>query len=375
MKRDKKLLSAEEYRKRAEKHRNALLDSWRIFGKTGVFFLSGACVLVGICLAWFASNKAVSSDGMAVQGTAMGDFELAAEGTLSDEGAWDRLLQSILTGSQKTIGEKSYVITENSKSSIRWAITESSQIENQQETGISPGSFGEITFYIVPNRAGALTVTLDISLEGAASPPEASLPADALELLKGHVLLFADFDRDRQAYGGWISEDAKPWHMTLDYGVDVSGEPSGATLRRTETGSLIWTADNVQMDTAYPITLYWIWPEVLGEYLFQDTKHTGKLPLLFPEDAGEENEGSPYVMPDGLLEGMCRADEGSLSNRYFKWSDREVFCRLVTEEKLREFRELGGYSPDYGLLCEYYNSADQYLGESIRYLSLCVNAQ
>ena len=375
MKRDKKLLSAEEYRKRAEKHRNALLDSWRIFGKTGVFFLSGACVLVGICLAWFASNKAVSSDGMAVQGTAMGDFELAAEGTLSDEGAWDRLLQSILTGSQKTIGEKSYVITESGKSSIRWAITESSQMENQQETGISPGSFGEITFYIVPNRAGALTVTLDISLEGAASPPEASLPADALELLKGHVLLFADFDRDRQAYGGWISEDAKPWQLNLDYGDNMSEEHCTAVLQRTEEDKLIWSADNVQMDTAYPVTLYWIWPEVVGEYLFRDTKYAGNRPLLFPEDAGEENTGTPYVMPDGLLEGMCRADEGSLSNRYFKWSDREVFCRLVTEEKLREFRKLGGYSPDYGLLCEYYNSADQYLGESIRYLGLCVNAQ
>ena len=87
MKRKKKILSAEEYRERAAKHRNALLTSWRIFGKTGVFFLCGACVLVGICLAWFASNKAVSSDGMTVQGTAMGDFELAAAGSLSDVSA------------------------------------------------------------------------------------------------------------------------------------------------------------------------------------------------------------------------------------------------------------------------------------------------
>ena len=376
MKRKKKILSAEEYRERAAKHRNALLASWRIFGKTGVFFLSGACVLVGICLAWFASNKTVSSDGMTVQGTAMGDFELAAAGSLSDVGAWDDLLLSdIMTGRLETIGEKSYVITESSKSSIRWAITEPSHMENLQKTGIYPGSLGEITFYIVAKKDGALRVTLDVSLDGATLSPEDSLPADALEILKGHVLLFADYDRDRKAYGGWISEDAQPWQLNLDYGDNMSEEHCTAVLQRTEEEKLIWSADNVQMDTAYPVTLYWIWPEVVGEYLFRDTKYAGNRPLLFPEDAGEENTGNPYAMPDSLLTGMCRADEGSLSNRYFRWTDRESFCSLATVSKLRRLREEGSHSPDYGQLCDYYNQADQYLGENIRYLKLCVDAQ
>ena len=96
---------------------------------------------------------------------------------------------------------------------------------------------------------------------------------------------------------------------------------------------------------------------------------------MFTEAAGEENTGNPYAMPDSLLTGMCRADEGSLSNRYFRWTDRESFCSLATVSKLRRLREEGSHSPDYGQLCDYYNQADQYLGENIRYLKLCVDAQ
>lgn len=384
VKKEKEPLTANEYRKRAEDHRGALTAGWKIFLKTGVFFTAAVCVIVGIGLAWFVNNKEVQTDGMMVQAVLNGDFELAAAGTIADAGAWDQdMLSAIGIGNQETISGGQYVTTAADKSSIRWAITESSQMENRQKTGISPGSAGKITFYIVAKKNGSLTVTLDVALTGAAKSTETELPRDALEILKGHILLFAGYDADSQAYSGWVSEDAKPWVMPLSYAEIGAGADLYAELERTESGSLVWKAENVKKDTAYPITLYWIWPEVVGEYLFCNLRDTGNRPLLFAADPTEENPKDPKALPESLFDKMCQADEDELSNRYFKWAsvndtasrDREEFIGFATAEKLRGLRNGSFDVLTYGKLCEYYNRADQYLGESIRYLNLCVDAR
>ena len=296
---------ANEYRKKAQEHMEACVSSWKVFLKTGVFFIAAVCVIVGICLAWFVNNKDVRSDGMLVQGVADGDFELAAAGTLTDYGIWDdELLSQVLKGSEVTLEGKSYVSTATSRSSIRWAITDDSHMENQSYEGIRPGSYGKMVFYIIPNKSGELTVTLDVGVRGITSEEGIPLPEDAVDLLKGHVLLFAGYDQERQAYKGWISEDASSWEINLSYEESGYSEPGTATLSRTENGELVWEAQNVIGEHAYPVTIYWIWPEIVGEYIYKELTFTENRPILFLQDRSEQDVNNPFSPPGDLFAKM-----------------------------------------------------------------------
>ena len=322
---------------------------------------------------------------MKVQAATDGDFELASEGTESgnDKGLWDdEEMPDVAVGDSETISNKPMMVTGGNKNAIRWAITDSSNMGNKQVTGIRPGSAGKLTFYIVAKKSGPLTVTLDVSMTGVARSSKKELPQEAKDLLSGHVLLFAGYDEQKKAYSGWISEDASSWQMTL-----TGDGQSNAVLKRYANGTLTWSAE-VTENIAYPISLYWIWPEVVGEYIFKESTHMEGCPVLFPEDASQEDPDNPAVLPGELFQKMCDVPEGGRSNRYFKWayghsSATEVeektteFRNTVTTDKLSDLRNSNDNydSAVYGSICDYYNRADQYLGEKVQYLSLCVVAQ
>lgn len=382
MKKEKEKLTADDYRRRAAAHKNEMIICWKTFGKVGVFILAAVCIVVVLGVAWFANRKDVQGGGMKVQTASEGDFELAAEGTVSSVGLWDdEKMSDVAVGDMQTISNRQLMVTGENKNAIRWAITESSHMGNVRGTGIRPGSLGKLTFYIIAKKSGRLTVTLDVSMVGMPQSEDDTLSQDVLELLDGHVLLFAGYDTERMAYGGWISEDAKPWQMTLQ-----GDDQASAVLEWTGDGTLIWNAD-VTENTAYPISIYWIWPEYLGEYVFKDSTYMKDCPVLFPEDVSPGDEANPFVLPADLFEKMCQTtEENSRSNKYFMWAYRyhtpeeqqekkQEFCNTVTEARLLDLRN-GNYDKSfYDSACDYYNRADQYLGENVRYLKLCIDAQ
>lgn len=390
MKKEKEMLTAEDYRRRADDHKKIISGFWKNFGKTGIFMAAAACVVLGLCLAWFASSSGVQGEGMKVQAAADGDFELASEGTESDVGWWDQRMTDVAVGTQAAISDRQLMMTGSDRNAIRWAITDSSNMGNKQVTGIRPGSAGKLTFYIVAKKSGPLTVTLDVSMTGVARSSKKELPQEAKDLLSGHVLLFAGYDEQKKAYSGWISEDASSWQMTLTGESQISdqgGNGGTAVLKWHGNGKLTWEA-NVSENTAYPVDLYWIWPEVVGEYIFKDSTYMEDCPVLFSEDASQEKPNNPAAQPGDLFQTMCNAPKSSRSNRYFKWaygysSATEVkektdeFRITVTTDKLSDLRNSNDNYDGavYGSICDYYNRADQYLGEKVQYLSLCVVAQ
>ena len=384
-KKGKEELTAEEYRQKAQKQIELLKNQWKIFFRTGIIVVAAFIVMIVASIAWFVSNTRVAATGAAILPADM-PFDLAAAGTESnasaDRGMYDELL-TVSPGASREIDGKKYWSTDGSHTSICWAVTPESNMNNTGEdgkpTGIEPGSYGKMTFYIIPNKNGPLKVTLDLVLTGYQiaddKKNEENVTQNDLtevtdpslqQLLEGHILLFAGYNGKAGCYKGWISRDAGEWSMRL-------GSETETAVLEVKNGKLTWNNTNAQKDTAYPVTIYWIWPERLESYLRKADGYSGKNPLLFPENLSSE-ENALSALPENLFETMGKVEENSSSNRYFRWEDSEKFQENVTKDTLSQIREK--FNPAlYSMVAAYYDSADQYLGKNVQYVQLKLDAQ
>ena len=367
-KKKKEGLTSEEYRQQARDEISKVKNEWKVFLRTGIIMSAALIVIIIACVAWFVSNNKVTISTTRVQ-SAGSEFELAAASKPNSEtsaGVYDML--DVPQGTKSSIKNQNFLATDGSHTSITWAITDDSNMNNNTEVGIEPGASGKMTFYIISHKEGSLSVTLDLTLTGYTEEETAVTSSNlqeadkkAQQLLEGHVLLFAGYDSDARSYKGWISKDAGPWSMPLD--------SEGVVLSRDENGKLTWSVQNAKKDTAYPVTLYWVWPEMLGSYLVKDQSSIGKRPILFPEDW---KDGSNHLteLPKTLFNTMCSLN----GNRYFYWKESEDFAGTVTEGKLNQMRT--DFNPVmYGTLAVYYNQADEYLGSNVRFIKLKLDAQ
>lgn len=368
-KKKKEGLTPEEYRQQAQDEINEAKNEWKVFLRTGIIMFAALVAIIIACIAWFVSNNKVTISATKVQ-SAGSEFELAAAAKPNSEtsaGVYDKLLD-VREGAETNIENQNFLATDGSHTSITWAITDDSNMNNNTKGGIEPGASGKMTFYIISHKEGPLSVTLDLTLAGYMGEETAATSLNlqkadpkAQQLLEGHVLLFAGYDSTARSYKGWISKDAGPWSMTLD--------PKGTVLSRAKNGKLTWSVQNAKKDTAYPVTLYWVWPEMLGSYLVKDQSSIGKRPILFQEDWKEES-GHLTELPETLFNTMC----SSKDNRYFYWKESEDFAGTVTAEKLNQMRT--DFNPVmYGTLAVYYNQADEYLGSNVRFVKLKLDAQ
>ena len=377
-KKEKEELTAEEYRQKAQEQIHELKDQWKIFFRTGIIILAAVIVIIAVSIAWFARNDKVDATGAGIQ-AAGSEFELAAAWTdaASTKGVYDNLLE-VSPGAELNVGNKSYLSTDGSHTAISWAITDDSNMRNEsgQHQGIEPGSSGKMTFNIISHKEGLLDVKLDLSFTGyQATKDTVSTAADlkeieesAQQLLEGHILLFAGYDEGANSYKGWISEDAGSWSMNLG----TNGEK--ILLQEDGNGGLTWKTENAKKDKAYPVTVYWIWPERLESYLRKADTYTGRYPLLFPEDAEGSDTGNPSALPANLFTKMCETGTNAGSNRYFRWENQETFTSTVTVDALKRLRNQF-HSLVYREAAAYYDSADQYLGKNVQYVKLKLIAE
>ena len=157
-KKGKEELTAEEYRQKAQKQIELLKNQWKIFFRTGIIVVAAFIVMIVVSIAWFVRNTRVDAMGVAIRPADM-PFDLAAAGIKSDEdadrGIYDKLL-TVSPGALREIDGKKYWSTDGSHTSICWAVTPESNMNNTGEdgkpTGIEPGSYGKMTFYIITNR-------------------------------------------------------------------------------------------------------------------------------------------------------------------------------------------------------------------------------
>lgn len=398
----KKDHTPEEYRKKAQEQIQDLKDQWKTFFRTGPIVIAAAIVMIAVSIAWFVSNTKVDATGVQIR-AAGSEFDLAAEAKPNVEsatGAYDDLLD-VSKGATLSIGNKNFGYTGEGKTSISWAITDDSNLQNNKDIGIEPGSSGKLTFYIISHKDGPLSVKINLTFTGyhvegwnstaATNTAERVVKKSDLkeldeptqQLLEGHVLFFAGYDENSNSYKAWISDDAEPWNMTLENtciktsnaGNDTESSEAALNeaplLMRNEDGSLTWKINQAVKEAAYPVTIYWVWPEVLESYLGKE--QNTRYPMLFPKDSSDTDK--LCALPSKLFATMRATGNGDIkSNRYFRWEDKETFSTTVTVDKLSQMRNK--YNPAvYGAIAAYYNLADQYLGRNVQYAKLTLDAQ
>lgn len=361
----KKDHTPEEYREKAQEQIQDLKDQWKTFFRTGPIVIAAAIVMIAVSIAWFVSNTKVDATGVQIR-AAGSEFDLAAEAKTDAEsatGAYDNLL-TVSPGATLSIGDKKFRYTGEGKTSISWAITDDSNMQNNKDLGIEPGSSGKLTFYIISHKDGPLSVKINLTFTGyhvegwnstaATNTAERVVKKSDLkeldeptqQLLEGHVLFFAGYDENSNSYKAWISDDAEPWNMTLENtciktsnaGNDTESSEAALNeaplLTRNEDGSLTWKIDQAVKDAAYPVTIYWVWPEILESYLGKE--QNARYPLLFPKDSSDKDE--LCALPQNLFATMRATEKNENSNRYFRWEDKETFSTTVTVDKLLQMR-------------------------------------
>lgn len=219
---------------------NAVKDARKQITRSILLALTALAVIAFACYAWFVSTKRVTGSIRPVQ--LLGStFELASAGT---SGAYNHMLPDGLNISGDS-WKHSGTVTSTGKASILWQVSDSSNLNNTEETGcIQPGSQGAIQFFVIPKADGELKLNFQIEL---LPMQENSGKLEILEnketlnnLLKGHFLFQYSTD-----------------------GTNFSWIPCS-------TGRFSLTFTDCTADTPIPVTLNWQWPYLLRLI----TKHT-----------------------------------------------------------------------------------------------------
>lgn len=350
--------TAEEYRELAKKHEQEIKKMWGLFFKTGVFFLAGLIVIVASSIAWFANNTKVLENGSQFEAKNEVKFELQTRGSIGENG---NLLKNILetVPAAAFVEDESPLRTNETRQTVNWLVENDEGLND-----LSPGKSGKLTFYIVPNYSGPLTVEISMNLlalgdgteedydyftENSEDDTESYLKkisidsnAALYQMLSRHVLFFANQD-----------------NVTVKSDTDEADGSSYIAPYKT------WIKDNVFTVTAeaeegepIEVILYWIWPKILGQYLLPEkSPNLGNNPSVFGSDIKK-------AMRDEMA-------DNTMKNCYFYLmpDDFEVGSRVNNLFS-------GDYYPEeYSETSAFFNRADQYLGMNVKYLYVEVSAR
>mgnify|MGYP004654678051 FL=1 len=212
---------------------NAVKDARKQITRSILLALTALAVIAFACYAWFVSTKRVTGSIRPVQ--LLGStFELASAGT---SGAYDHMLPDGLNISGDS-WNPSGTVTSTGRASILWQVSDSSNLNNTEETGcIQPGSRGAIQFSVIPKADGELKLNFQIELlpmkekGGKLEIPENNETLN--NLLKGHFLFQYSTDETNSS---WVP---------------------------CSTGQFSLTFTDCTADTPIPVTLNWRWPYLL----------------------------------------------------------------------------------------------------------------
>lgn len=273
-------------------------------------------VIAFACYAWFVSNTSVTGSLGSV--SAKGSiFELASKGSNGGQYTASTPPEYVVEKGEDWKKDNSTIGTSTAgKSAIVWQLDKDNNshlnnIEGITGQGIRPGSFGTLQFYVIPKIDGSLNLQFDLEL---------------IPVLNSDSNLTVNTDTLNQLMHG---------HMLFSYQCDKSTN-SNNTLIPLENPSFTLNFDDVKVDQEIQVTLKWIWPNLLADV--NDNKLQGVC------------DGANIV---GLMETIPS---------YFFYNEGNA----VTAPNLED---------DFQVYNNYFNAADQYLGERINWLIVRMTAQ
>lgn len=302
-------------------------------------FLLAALVAAAIgTIAWFVANTQVNGTTASVSArentlrlATKGDRQSAEMeylripvGYKQPDGTIQTTEETLPDGQEYVFENETYYYTDNAAIALRL---------DGDNTSISPGAHGEVTFYIIPAKDGTIQTTLQLVLagyerysddggNGQTAKRVEDAPLDAL--LSGHILLFENYDPKTKRYSGWL------------------GNPDSQENR------ISMRIENARQGVPQKVTFHWIWP----------LRYENMADTLFARGSEEYGDTfAPWLDRQSVIDTM--SDFHSLTGYRY---NRIFLANTNVETDLTN----PVYSNDA------YNRADEYIGTHAEYLYLSV---
>lgn len=313
-----------------------------------------ALIVIGVaCYAWFVSSGTVT----AITGPVTLDldcFELASIGTA---GEYYKLVPEALRNpgydwnSNGTQTKRNTDISDKNQS-ILWNMTSDNNLGNfsQADNGIQPGDYGTLEFYVLRKQQGDLKINCYLDIipldengkelvstteqnTTEAGTGEAADVTRVLQLLRGHLLFFSTYQ---------ISAEGEQVNKTMRQLADISDGSFQVEL----------PAD---MDKV-KVTLNWYWPYFLRHAIeyYQDSTFAEKMSERVVDSLAEGNVNYFFTNDATMVYvGNERKDENDTRT-------------VITKQNVTRYAKRLG---------EYYNEADQVIGDNVKGIVLCLRAE
>lgn len=357
-----------------------------------------ALIIVFASIAWFAQNKSVSADTMAIE-VANNSFDIGTtDGTIRNETVI-KSKTSYQDGETETISNSDYRTTADTDSLILRYTPKpddpsTTDVDESVEPDIGPSSSGELSLYIIPRSNSAVNakITLNIvsfaeidkhdengdviykkkangdyetdssgnkiketqiieiknqndfkqqALEDAGrtiSDNEAAAYVKASDYLKGHIMFFGGIgDTDN-------NDETKRYYYTTPY----------------TTREITPTVASGNKDKAVKVPIYWMWTKTLGQ-------------MALPNNDSQKRDGYP-ILADTNTAGK------TLVNQYLTNNRASVFANNGDDTVSNLGIVTGTYdsqafSDAFKNLSEGYNNADYEIGTRIAYFMIEVKVE
>ena len=342
-----------------------------------------ALIIVFASIAWFAQNKSVSADTMAV-GVSDGDFELEVQGTkIENKSDFSKADETYTEGEVQNNDENTRQTT-GAQGKIMWR--KAANADGTYANGLEPNSHGTLTFWVVPKKSGDLDIEFELNIRGfhatysepedpndepvldklfeiddslngnaqnglikANGDPDTELiqtKKDALEYIKGHILFFSDYDSSTGYYSGFLGTG-----RSIRFGdcIDPSSDPKD----KYSTGGAV----SVTKGEKYQVTLYWKWANTLEQMVLDDN------PMFVSTNTADRTAMFTY---------LSQIADGVMVNKVFKdLTNSEITTNLGYIQDDTE----GSVDSAIRTLTAAYNNADQVIGNNIDYVLIELTAK
>ena len=305
--------------------------------RSTVFAITALIAIIVLCIAWFVANNLVkgTTGGVSAKNNvpfdlaSVGDRQTAEKNYLKDNNGNNILSDGsetknyggyidISTGNTVNTEDRTYYI---GNSSLAWHL--------DGQLSLMPGASGKLEFYIIPREDNLQTVTLSLELIGYQSDNGRAVKSEDTtlqNLINGHILFFKSVD-DTYGYQGWIQTNE-------NFRVNAPGNGT------------------FQKNVPYKMTIYWIWPQYLRNYVYTRKSTQGD---LFT-DATDQSADSDYAK---IIEFVNNQKNVTDNNKLFYDSQNISIDGDINKNMLQSTLDTASL---------YYNQADEYIGTKASYV-------
>lgn len=309
--------------------------------------------IVTATVSWFASNTRTNSNLSPISAISRSDFALATLGN-KPQGIYDNIYDNLLSLSsdldKETIGGVIYYVA-TGNSSIR--LDSNKNINNYYDNqDLRPGNKGNFDIYVICNSEKnefVLEPSIKAYVEDENNKTLSPMNDVNTDFLYGHILFFTEID-NKGMYSNAI-DMSKQIKVNLETCIaEQNYEVTDGGNRTFKWGELVEPNNGRRV---YKLSVYWIWPEQFGNFIYTGNSYNKNL-------FSSKNEDYSYII--NMMENnrtYSRFFDGAPAGTRPSISD-------ITGGNI-SYQDA---TKNYNLYSSWYDKADEWIGENVSYIEL-----